>query len=258
MTSTNPRSRPAFTLVEILVVIGVMVLLASIALPIINTARRNADRSRTKLDLNAIAMALDAYKQDFKDYPRPPRDRPTDQVLAWALIGPFDAAQDGADGPGFRTYYNASGAGSAATGSKVWGPYLAAEKFPLSADKLFLLDRYNSPIEYFPRWRAARINPTQPIFNVNNTTTPGIYDHRQADPDPLTRDGTTPKAALYFQKALGDANNDDVISGAGETLGNCPDFLLLSRGAAGGFDFKDKADLQTKKLDKLSAVSNLP
>jgi prepilin-type N-terminal cleavage/methylation domain-containing protein len=277
------RRRRGFTLVELIVVIGIMVLLASIAIPIVNSTRRKAVRARLQLDLNAIAMALEAYKQDFKDYPRPPRDASNNttgansRVLAWALIGPFrqddtsptvgstaakatdttgpnagKEAFDGADGPGFRTFWKA-GSG----GSKVWGPYLPIEKFNLSDDKLDLEDSYGAPIEYFPRWRAPV--KTLRLFGTNNTTASnlggGIYDWHQGDQS--QKDGLVPKAVLYFQKALGDEDLDDAI-GATEKLGTCPEFLLLSRGPTGQFDFPDKAYLQSKRIDQLGAVTNLP
>ena len=90
---TTGRPKRGFTLVELLVVIGIIVLLFSIATPIVLTARRNADRVRTQSDLNAIAQALEAYKNDFRDYPRPDPSRATDQVLAWALLGPWPAVR---------------------------------------------------------------------------------------------------------------------------------------------------------------------
>src|SRR3954452_5060119 len=94
------RRRDGFTLVELLVVIGIIVLLFSIATPIILTARRNAERVRIQSDLNTISMALEAYKADCKDYPRPdasPTGDPTRPVLAWALIGPWAAMPEGSN-----------------------------------------------------------------------------------------------------------------------------------------------------------------
>lgn len=261
------RPHRAFTLVELLVVIGIIVVLMSIAIPIVNSARRSADVARSKLDLNAIALALEAYKQDFKDYPRPPRNLPNEVVLAWALIGPFQADSnspnlgpavtkyDGADGPGFRTQWDAT----AKTGSKTWGPYLAADKFPLSDDKLTLKDRFGGNIDYFPRWRTPQ--KSLKLFDTANTSATalgvGIYDWHQGDQTPTAMSGTTPKAVLFFQKALGDTDFSDAVAGT-EQLGTCPEFLLLSRGPTGDFDFKDKTDLGPMKLEKMTEVSNLP
>jgi len=119
-------------------------------------------------------MALDAYRADFNDYPRPPDGQRKYRVLAWALIGPYNATSgpadplqssgimtDGADGPGVRTV----------KGGKVWGPYLAPEKFPVSSadfpdpQSWDLMDRYGRPIEYYPRWRKPA--PGANLFGLN-------------------------------------------------------------------------------------------
>ncbi|MDP9173358.1 MAG: type II secretion system GspH family protein [Planctomycetota bacterium] len=139
------RMRKAFTLAELLVVMGVIALLAAILLPAISNAYRSAQMDSQRADLQSIAMALEAYKSDFGDYPRnanlqtwvsqalanpPPGNAAPGNIppiyfsLATALIGPGPAetqnvpkggktveAGDGADGAGFRTRsdsYNAS------------------------------------------------------------------------------------------------------------------------------------------------------
>ncbi len=61
----KPHARRGFTLVEVLVTIGIIVLLISILLPMIISSIRTSERTKLKGDLNAIAMALEAYKQDF-------------------------------------------------------------------------------------------------------------------------------------------------------------------------------------------------
>ncbi|HEY7115672.1 MAG TPA: prepilin-type N-terminal cleavage/methylation domain-containing protein [Tepidisphaeraceae bacterium] len=273
MTRTTTISRRGgFTLIELLVVIGILVLLASILTPMVMSARRQADKTRTKMDLNTVALALEAYKKDFNDYPRPTPNAATERqrTLAWALIGPFqadlnssadptytpdpgdNAIYDGADGPGFRTVWDKT----TKTGGKVWGPYLPPEKFKVSANKRDLLDRYNRPIEYFPRWRNAGapslfgFTPTS--ANPANGTGLGIYDCRQTK---------NAGAVFYFERALGDDNVDDKISGT-ETLKLTPppEFLLISRGYREQYTFQTQADTQDpakKDLSKLDEVTNL-
>src|SRR4051812_46089948 len=92
------RSRAGFTLVEMLVVIGIIVLLVGILLPTIMSARRNAEKNAVRMELHTIALALDAYRADFGDYPRPPSGTPAQRkyrLLAWALIGPYDGGPIG-------------------------------------------------------------------------------------------------------------------------------------------------------------------
>src|SRR6266446_5631755 len=62
----------AFTLIELLITISVIVLLAGILLPVVLNARKSARQTRIAADLQTIATGLEAYKADFGDYPRLP------------------------------------------------------------------------------------------------------------------------------------------------------------------------------------------
>ena len=157
-------SRVGFTLVELLVVIGIIVLLISILLPMVNRAYRQAVRTSMAADLQVISQALEAYDHDFGSYPKPDATIPSawkgSVILCWALVAPGPAAQDGADGPGFRLR---------GTQGDVKGPYLPADRFkigtvdgngivqPPTSAMLFndqqdvLADRFGHPILYFAR-----------------------------------------------------------------------------------------------------------
>ena len=122
------RRRAGFTLTEMLVVIGIVVLVLSIATPMVTRAWRAGDRSRTAADLAAIAAALEAYKTDHGDYPRVTmpaafNNGPTDftgaRMLCRALIAPGPGVSrssgqlnnvDIADGAGVRPSGAAAGA----------------------------------------------------------------------------------------------------------------------------------------------------
>jgi prepilin-type N-terminal cleavage/methylation domain-containing protein/prepilin-type processing-associated H-X9-DG protein len=60
------RSRSAFTLVELLVVIGIIALLISILLPTLNAARRQADRIKCLSSLKQLHLAYVQYGADYK------------------------------------------------------------------------------------------------------------------------------------------------------------------------------------------------
>lgn len=187
MTSSSPRdrSRPAFTLLELLVVIGMIAALATILLPAVNRAYVVAQRTRMAADLQVVSQALENYHHDFGAYPRidytasPPLSGAV--ILCWGLVAPGPAIAaggsgstftgDGADGPGFRVR---------GTTGQVFGPYLPASSFPigtirndssgliqtLAATDTFddsqdlLGDRNFAPILYFAANPGA--NMTQP------------------------------------------------------------------------------------------------
>jgi prepilin-type N-terminal cleavage/methylation domain-containing protein len=111
------NNRKAFTLVELIVVIGIIAILAGLLLPAVNHMRRSAQITGQKADFQTIASALEQYKADFGDYPRNQSltswnttngNAPVFLSLATALLGPGPAVTngaeigDGADGLGFR------------------------------------------------------------------------------------------------------------------------------------------------------------
>jgi prepilin-type N-terminal cleavage/methylation domain-containing protein len=169
------RPRRAFTLVELLVVIGIIALIAGLLLPAVLRAYKAGNRTRMEADLHLIETALEAYKQDFGDYPRfdddngatslnTQQDRGA-RLLCRALLAPGPAsgapgfasgtghAPDGADGPGFRIR---------GTTGRVYGPYIQGDKFKLgnpgastAYDSIYftdatLLDPNGNSILYYP------------------------------------------------------------------------------------------------------------
>src|SRR5690242_20010658 len=111
-----------FTVIELLVVIGILAALAGILLPAVARARGAALRVAMQADLQTVVLALDAYRSDFGDFPRPDRFVTSpfqgSAIICWALIAPGPATQDGADGPGFRLR---------GTYGQVKGPYVSID-----------------------------------------------------------------------------------------------------------------------------------
>ncbi|MCC5877143.1 MAG: prepilin-type N-terminal cleavage/methylation domain-containing protein [Candidatus Sumerlaeia bacterium] len=86
----------AFTLVELLVVVAIIAILASIALPNFLEAQVRSKVSRVKADMRTIAMAMETYHVDNNAYPqanfvpRFRRFRPLTTPIAYLTTVPQD------------------------------------------------------------------------------------------------------------------------------------------------------------------------
>jgi prepilin-type N-terminal cleavage/methylation domain-containing protein len=230
LTGTNSRIavRRGFSIVELLVVIGVIVILAGITVSSVLKAKRSADASGLRSELMAVGSALDQYANDFKGvYPMGETNAKTgrasgDHVLARALIGPGpatdkDAARaDGYDGPGFRTM----------SGGRVHQPYLSPDKFKVHyGDHGWdLLDGQGTAIAYLPK-RNTTIKPDVGYVWAH----PG--DKVRPIYDPLDAMGlvSDSKPAKCVGFVLGDLDYDQHIRGP-ETLRFSGPFILISAG----------------------------
>jgi len=67
----HSRRPGGFTLVELLVVIGIIVILIGILLPVFHKVRTSAQGADTKNWINELSSAIERYQQDFHAYPGP-------------------------------------------------------------------------------------------------------------------------------------------------------------------------------------------
>lgn len=250
------RARRGFTLVEIMVTIGIIILLVGILLPVIFRVRRQADRARTAADIQAISVALGAYKQDFGDIPRWTTDPVTtistapsgSWILGFALIAPGAQSVDGADGPGFRVRKTGYG--------QVYGPYLPPDKFKLSptgssAGGNQILDRNGMPFIYVPaRVPAPDITIKDASTNKGNfdiTNPHALYNVMNNDTAlfEISGEGSITYAKQRIQYILGDNSagltGKNGIIDPGETPATTGEFIIWAAGPDRKFGFPDDA-----------------
>ena len=68
-TTTNSKKSAAFTLVELLAVISIIVILASLSFPAINGALDSAKKTQAKSNAVQIAAAVSAYEMEYGKLP---------------------------------------------------------------------------------------------------------------------------------------------------------------------------------------------
>jgi type II secretion system protein G len=126
------KRRAAFTLIELLIVVGIIAILAMIALPNFLEAQTRAKVSRTKSDMRTIVTALEVYAVDHNHYPpnydagdyvSPP---PVTEYLTYACLTtpqayiasvPLDPFRPGIDEPSRARYFDYIGADTVPTNS---------------------------------------------------------------------------------------------------------------------------------------------
>ncbi len=70
LDTRNPRAAGAFTLVELLVVIALLGILGGMIFAISPGIFRRGESSRAQSEIEAISVALEAYRLHFGDYPQ--------------------------------------------------------------------------------------------------------------------------------------------------------------------------------------------
>jgi type II secretory pathway pseudopilin PulG len=271
-----------------IVVMAVIVLLATILLPMLLKVYGRGKKTRASADLQAIAVGLDAYKADFGDYPRFPQayvvgnpdiapDRGA-RLLCRALLGPGPAngtatsGFDGADGPGFRGARRAGADGVLYTADdsllgKVWGPYINAEKFktttPLN-ETAKLLDGDGKVILYYPA-KTGNVNIGMPAAQKGycwNVPPNAAVPANQVAPLYNSADNSfyLPTAATPYaiNVILGDTNSDGVIDPAtGEKAATQQPYLLWTPGADGMYGLDSKNPKTTDDVVNFDIPSDL-
>lgn len=200
-SSKHAPRRAGFTLVEILVVIGIIGLILSIALPITFKARRQASKARATRDLEALRTGLEEFKNNRNEYPQIGFGGAANgqQTLCYALTG-LDKNNNPIKDPKSARPYPA---------------LINIENFRVSGGTI--QDSSSKDFLYFP----ARV-PAPDIHvgsqYVNNT---GLCMYNQADCGVIN--------ISHMRKILGDTNANGRID-AGETESSTAPYLLWGAG----------------------------
>ncbi len=266
--------RRGFTLTEILVVIGIILVLVGILVPTIIRTYGTADKTRFAFNLQVIGTGLEAYKQDFGDYPRNlnAATGAAPAVLCKALVGPGNATTDSS--PAY------SGAATAMPGDLVksgGSTYVATQPAPASSvppdaqywavwspldgadgpgfkvragggktwgpylqlDRFkingqFLLDKNGAAILYYPA------NPVKSVVtsgtNYVGTTATSLYNSNDCMYGAVSG-VTSAVSANNLRGLLGNYSLTGAINstyGTEQAIGNYP-YLLISAGPDGAF-----------------------
>lgn len=86
----DPASKPAFTLVELLIVIFIIAVLVGILIPVVSRVRQSARSAATQQTIATISNAIERFNQDFHRYPGPITNAQTHKVTTSQLA--FDSA----------------------------------------------------------------------------------------------------------------------------------------------------------------------
>lgn len=220
-----------FTLVEMMVVVGIIVILVTMLVPAVNAARTSAKVTSTRVLINALDTGLNSFKGEIRlgrDYP-PSRAKPDEslpapydkgeyccgaQTLVWALAGPNLGGTPGFTGdvlslPSTRGPYGPFVDTSKIKMKKLWE---VVAGFPdgdeVCHDPFVFVDDFNKAIAYFKApylypggtednvailWGSKLADPPTNFFDKTNKNNPNSFIRdRRVDYDPTPGAGYEP------------------------------------------------------------------
>ncbi|HTL30052.1 MAG TPA: type II secretion system protein, partial [Tepidisphaeraceae bacterium] len=199
---TSLRTRPGFTLVELLVVIAVIAVLIAILLPALSSARKQADRVKCLASLRQLGDGFNMYATENKGWwpicahfytgaaPYPHRDKRWHDFIARYVMGP-QAATDAATGKAYSSRdMNFNGTCGNATINVAPSTYANHGDFGTAEDPIWIGTMKNraSVLWGCPTWNRVGNAGGQYDYGANNGYAMNVFP--KAPEDAATGPGT--------------------------------------------------------------------
>ncbi|HEY3321142.1 MAG TPA: prepilin-type N-terminal cleavage/methylation domain-containing protein [Planctomycetota bacterium] len=157
------RTARGFTLVEMLVVLGIIAILSGLVLTALGAARKQARIRETEATLKIIEAALEQYQADFQDYP------------------PSENDPDGIKGA--ESLYKCLNT------DKKEGPYIKSTELKVcdsnKNDHLEFADAFMRPIRYFHHHDYNSKAPNKRTYRLISAGPDGNYDEGRRESDDI-------------------------------------------------------------------------
>ena len=229
-TTRSHRPRRAFTLVELLVVIGILAILAAAGLAGLRTMIARSRKAATDGSIQKIQLALASYYNDFRDYPPDGYDRDP----AWGAatntcvsVGPSGITLPTSQGPqlfsgsGCLIYFLCHPIPGPSGG--VVGPYLELKDDQCSAfkwDPSFRVAIAPSSPEFKAEWATCEILDSDALpIHYDRVKPPGDRAYATFF-DPNRFAGANGRAAHSDQRYLAAFEGTDAENGCCSSLGD--------------------------------------